>query len=226
MPSPKPIRLASKSVRCRELQERMLALDGFQGTMAFTLEEALWLASHGAEDLLVAYPSTDRRALRELTSCEARVTVMVDSVEHLELIEQACIGARGGPLRVCIDVDCGWWLLGGRMRVGVKRSPVHTPHQATALARAIVSRDRLRLVGIMAYEAQIAGVGDSPSGRPLRTAAIRAMQARSARELDTPARGDRGGGVGDRGAGGRAAGVRQWRRHGQREEHGVGAGDH
>ena len=35
----------------------------------------------------------------------------------------------------------------------------------------------------MAYEAQIAGLGDAPPGRPLRGAAIRAMQARSAREL-------------------------------------------
>jgi D-serine deaminase-like pyridoxal phosphate-dependent protein len=41
----------------------------------------------------------------------------------------------------------------------------------------------MRLVGLMAYEAQIAGVGDAPAGRPLRGAAIRAMQARSAREL-------------------------------------------
>jgi len=35
----------------------------------------------------------------------------------------------------------------------------------------------------MAYEAQIAGVGDRPPGRPLLGAAVRAMQAASAREL-------------------------------------------
>jgi D-serine deaminase-like pyridoxal phosphate-dependent protein len=35
----------------------------------------------------------------------------------------------------------------------------------------------------MAYEAQIAGVGDTPPGRPLRGRAIRFMQERSAREL-------------------------------------------
>ena len=29
--APKPIRLASKSLRCRELQERVLARDGFSG---------------------------------------------------------------------------------------------------------------------------------------------------------------------------------------------------
>jgi D-serine deaminase-like pyridoxal phosphate-dependent protein len=84
---------------------------------------------------------------------------------------------------VCIDVDAGWWLFGGRVRIGVKRSPVHTPEQAVELARAILSREGLRLVGLMAYEAQIAGLGDSPPGRPLRAALIRAVQGRSAREL-------------------------------------------
>jgi D-serine deaminase-like pyridoxal phosphate-dependent protein len=181
--APKPIRLASKSLRCRAVQERVLARTGFAGTLAFTLPEALWLASHGARDLVVAYPSTDSDALRELLA-GAPVTVMVDCVEQLELIERAADGAVAvGPIRVCIDVDAGWWPLGGRVRIGVKRSPVHTVEQAVALARAIVVRDGLRLVGLMAYEAQIAGLGDAPPGRPLRAAAIRLLQARSAREL-------------------------------------------
>jgi D-serine deaminase-like pyridoxal phosphate-dependent protein len=196
----RPIRLASKSVRCRALQERVLARDGFRGTLAFTVGEALWLRSHGFDDLLVAYPSADRKALSALAE-RARgeggiaagdqtdgrgaeqVTVMVDSVDQLELIERSGAGAAGGPVRVCIDLDAGWWTLGGRLRVGVKRSPVHGPEQAAALARAIVGRDAFRLVGVMAYEAQIAGLGDSPPGRPLRARALRAVQARSAREL-------------------------------------------
>ena len=196
----RPIRLASKSVRCRALQERVLAREGFRGTLAFTLPEALWLASHGFDDLVVAYPTADTRALRSLAEAPrveggvaagdrqdrrggAQVAVMVDSVDQLELIERAGASADAGPVRVCIDVDAGWWTLGGRIRVGVKRSPVHTPDQAAALARAIVDRDGLQLVGIMAYEAQIAGLGDTPPGRPLRARAVRAVQARSAREL-------------------------------------------
>jgi D-serine deaminase-like pyridoxal phosphate-dependent protein len=180
--APKPIRLASKSVRCRALQDRVLASGGFRGTLAFTLPEALWLASLGASDLLVAYPSADREALRELAD-GAPVTVMVDSVEQLEVIEAAIGRQPQRPIRVCIDIDSSWWPLGGRVRVGVKRSPVHTREQALALASAILSRGSLRLVGLMAYEAQIAGLGDAPPGRPLRARAIRAMQARSAREL-------------------------------------------
>ncbi len=179
----KPIRLASKSLRCRSLQERVLARPGFRGTLAFTLPEALWLASHGADDLLVAYPTADTSALGELAQGEAPVTVMVDSVEQLDLIERAASGRGSEPIRVCIDLDVGWWLLGGRLRVGVKRSPVHTLEQTVALARVVLARERFKLVGLMAYEAQIAGLGDAPPGRPLRAAAIRALQSRSAREL-------------------------------------------
>jgi len=182
--APKPIRLASKSLRCRALQERTLDREGFRGTLAFTLPEALWLASHGTSDLLVAYPTADAHALRTLVGPErdVLVTLMVDSVEQLDLIE-AAVGRERRQLRVCMDVDAGWHALGGRVRVGVKRSPVHTPQQAVELARAIVARRAFRLVGLMMYEAQIAGLGDAPPGRPLRARAIRAIQSLSAREL-------------------------------------------
>src|SRR4051794_25893089 len=42
-----PVRLASKSVRCRNLMERARHA-GMQGILAFTLPEAMWLAEHGA----------------------------------------------------------------------------------------------------------------------------------------------------------------------------------
>jgi D-serine deaminase-like pyridoxal phosphate-dependent protein len=206
----KPIRLASKSLRCRALQERVLARAGFRGTLAYTLPEALWLAENGFDDIVVAYPTADEdalgalaRACAETASGEARpdvsraapaapaglsaigrISVMVDCVEQLEMIARASASAGASArVRVCIDVDASWPILGGRAYVGVKRSPVRTAEQAAALAREIVARDGLRLVGIMAYEAQIAGVGDDPAGHPLRGAAIRAMQRRSAREL-------------------------------------------
>jgi D-serine deaminase-like pyridoxal phosphate-dependent protein len=174
------LRLASKSVRCRALQRR--ALDaGFRGQLCFTLSEALWLADQGFDDLVVAYPTADRAALRALAHGPHRgaIAIMVDSRAHLDLIE----AAGGGPVRVCLDVDAGWWLLGGRIRIGVKRSPVRTPEQAAALAAEAVARPGVELVGLMAYEAHIAGVGDAPPGRRVYGAAIRAVQRASAREL-------------------------------------------
>src|SRR6201982_3778551 len=105
-----PLRLASKSVRVRALAERALA-GGFRGTLCFTLPEALWLASLGWDDLVVAYPTVDRAALRQLAAVRDRVTVMVDSVQHLDLLE----ASGAGPVKVCIDVDAGYRALGGRV---------------------------------------------------------------------------------------------------------------
>ncbi|WP_212245314.1 amino acid deaminase/aldolase, partial [Catenulispora pinistramenti] len=185
----KPIRVASKSVRCRSLLAEVLSLPGYRGVLGFTLPEALWLAGNGFDDIVVAYPSTDRAAYAELAgdpAALAAVTVMVDSPDHLDLIEKAVAGAPDGPaapIRVCIDIDAAFHAAGGRVRLGARRSPLHTPAQVAAMAREILRRDGFKLTGLMAYESQIAGVGDAPPGRPLRGAAIRAMQSRSAREL-------------------------------------------
>jgi D-serine deaminase-like pyridoxal phosphate-dependent protein len=190
----KPIRVASKSVRCRALLEMALATEGFGGVMAFTLPEALWLADEGvSDDILVAYPTVDRTALARLARDEraaATVTVMVDCAEHLDLIQSAVRtpgdGAgtgSGHPIRVCIDIDAAWRPAGGRVRIGALRSPVHTMEEAAALAREIVHRPGLRLVGLMAYESQIAGVGDNPPGKPLFSRAIRFVQSQSRVEL-------------------------------------------
>ena len=179
-----PIRLASKSVRCRALQERVLAHDGFRGTLAFTLPEALWLAAEGFDDLVVAYPTADRGALRALAEGVARerISVMVDSTEHLDFIA-AAVGPGRPAVRVSIDVDAGWAPLGGRVRIGARRSPLRTAEQAQGLARAIVAHPAVELDGLMAYEAQIAGVGDRPPGRPVMGLLLRGVQALSAREL-------------------------------------------
>ncbi|HET8862720.1 MAG TPA: amino acid deaminase/aldolase [Solirubrobacterales bacterium] len=184
----KPIRVASKSLRCRALLERILRSDsGFEGLMTFTLPETLWLAEQGFENLLLAYPTTDTEALRELALRSAAnpgdaPIVMVDCNEHLEMIESV-LGSGAAPVRVCIDLDASWWTLRGRVKVGPKRSPVHTIEQTVGLAREIDSRPQLELAALMAYEGQIAGVGDQPPGRRLRGSAIRFMQRRSAAEL-------------------------------------------
>jgi D-serine deaminase-like pyridoxal phosphate-dependent protein len=183
----KPIRVASKSVRCRDLLARILSRPGFAGTMTFTLPETLWLAEQGFEDLLLAYPTTDSGALEELALRSAAnpglaPIVTVDSTEHLDQIESV-LGAGAQPMRVCVELDASWWAAGGRVKVGAKRSPVHSPAQALELAREIERRPKIDLVALMAYEGQISGVGDRPPGQRLRGVVIRFMQRRSAAEL-------------------------------------------
>lgn len=192
-----PIRVASKSVRCRSLLEAMLEHDvrkhpawpgaprgspGFRGLMTFTLAESLWLHGHGFHDLLLAYPTADRSALAELARLEGEGTpiLMVDSIAQLDYIE-AAVGTAGRPIRVCIDVDVGWWPLRGRIKVGVKRSPLRTPDHARALAREIGARPRFEAAALMGYEAHIAGLGDL--GSRLQGPLIRLMKRRSAAEI-------------------------------------------
>jgi len=178
------IRLASKSVRSRDLIQRVLKRQGYRGVLAFTLPEALLLAEDH-EDVVIGYPTADRTALQQLAKDEqaaSRVTLMIDSVAQLDFIDEA-VGVAHPRLRLCIDLDASLELAGGRIHLGPHRSPVHTPHQAAALAQAIQSRQGFHLAGVMSYEGQIAGMGDNQPGSPLKRAALRAMQRLSAREL-------------------------------------------
>ncbi|MFC7342505.1 alanine racemase [Saccharopolyspora griseoalba] len=180
-----PIRIATKSVRCRELIARALGAPGFVGLMCYSLDEALWLHAEGlSDDLLVAYPTADRAALRRLAAdpaAAAAITIMVDSAEHLDLVD-AAVGPDRAPVRVCLELDASWRPVPGA-HLGTRRSPLHTAAQAGRFAEQIARRSGFRLVGLMAYEGQIAGLGDAPAGRPLRGAALRWVQRRSAAEL-------------------------------------------
>ncbi|MEU7555661.1 amino acid deaminase/aldolase [Streptomyces sp. NPDC044571] len=181
----KPVRVASKSVRCRALLERVLARPGFAGTMSYTLAESVWLARSGFEDVLLAYPSADRAGFAELAGdpkLAAAVTVMVDDLAQLELIDRARDGGSQ-EIRVCLELDTALHLLGGRIRVGARRSPLREPAQLAELARAVAARPGFRVVGLMGYEGHVAGVGDALAGRPLRSRAIRLMQGAARKEL-------------------------------------------
>ena len=184
----KPIRVASKSVRCREVLELIDARDErFRGLLCFTVAEALMLAEAGRTDLVVAYPSIDRRAISELaqlaaTDPDAAPTLMVDEAIQLDRIEGA-VGRGPTPIRVAIDVDVGFSALRGALQIGPKRSPIRTPKAARALAEEIDGRPGLELDGLMAYEGQIAGVGDSTPGHALRNLGIKRMQRASIAEI-------------------------------------------
>ncbi|MEV7781657.1 alanine racemase [Kitasatospora sp. NPDC088351] len=180
----KPVRVASKSVRCRALLERVLAMDGFAGVMSFTLAESLWLARSGLRDILLAYPSADRAGFAELTADPgpaAAVTVLLDDPAQLDLIDATRAG--DAEVRVCLELDTALHLLGGRIRVGARRSPLRTPEDLAAFAELVQLRPGFRVVGLMAYEGHVAGVGDRVPGRPVRSRLIRLMQSAARAEL-------------------------------------------
>ena len=179
-----PLRLASKSVRVPALMRRALARDGFHGVLAYTLAEALWLEEHEVtDDLLVAYPTVDRAALGELVvspRAAARVTLMVDDVAHLDVVDSVR-SSRAVPVRVAVDVDAGLQV-GGR-HVGPKRSPLHDAADVLALAREVVARPGFTLVGAMTYEGQVAGVPDDVPTARARSLAVRRLKSASVAQL-------------------------------------------
>jgi D-serine deaminase-like pyridoxal phosphate-dependent protein len=182
----KPIRVASKSVRCRELLRTVLSRPGFHGLMAYTLPEAIWLVRTGVtDDVLMGYPIADRSALADLVADERlanAITLMIDSSDQLDLIDAVIAPGRRPVLRICLDLDASWrpW---GLAHIGVRRSPLHTPEAIGDLAATVANRAGFRLVGVMSYEAQIAGLGDAPLGRPIYGRMLRLVQARSYQDL-------------------------------------------
>lgn len=174
----KPIRVASKSLRVRQLLSHVLDQPGFNGILAFTLPEALWLHSQGHRDIVVAYPTADVDALQQLRDGEearGNITVMIDDAAQLKLIP------RGpGQVRIAVELDASW-RPNRRLTIGALRSPVRDPDGLAALARHVVARSDLKLVGLMAYEGQIAGVADAGGSAYRR--AVRAMKTASAKEL-------------------------------------------
>lgn len=182
-PSGKTLRVASKSVRHVGLTRRILegGRGVFQGLMCFTLEEACFLADEGLDDLLVAYPSVGgtggdgpgrSSALDEIARRVADghvIRLMADHEAHLSAY--AAAGARAGTtIEVLLDVDVAYQPLSG-LRLGVLRSPIRSAARVAELTRAARSMDGVKLVGLMGYEAHVAGLPDeNPFSRAMNPA--------------------------------------------------------
>ena len=170
------IRVATKSVRVRSIIQATLRRDGFAGVMSYSLPESNWLADDGVNDILLAYPTVNTLGLKDLVADERRakaITLMVDSIEALDFIDSV-IGTEHFTVRLCIDVDASLRMFG--FHLGVRRSPLRRPNKVGKLAAAIAARPGYKLVGVMFYDAQIAGLPDSSAG-------VRFVKSRSNKEL-------------------------------------------
>ena len=170
--SGKKLRVASKSIRVPELLKRILEKGGpsLRGLLTYTVEETVFLHSLGFRDLVVAYPTLQYSDLRIATpllkSDPAAITFMVDSAVHLGFLSDFhSREALVGRMDICIDVDMSYRPFG--IHLGVRRSPLRSLEQLSALLDELEKHPNLRLRGMMGYEAQIAGLGDSNPFAPL-----------------------------------------------------------
>lgn len=181
----KPIRVASKSVRVPALLRRALGHEGIRGILSFTLREALWLYEQGiSDDIVVAYPTVDRTALGRLVAspgAASAITLMVDDPAHLDLVDSTR-HSLAVPIRVAIDVDAGLRI--GGQHVGPKRSPLQDPGSVVALAHRIIERRGFRLVGVMTYEGQVAGLPDVVPSQRARSLIVRGLKQATHSQLE------------------------------------------
>lgn len=192
----KPVRLVSKSLRNLEVIQHLLRRHaGFQGVMCFHPGEACWLSEQGLDDLLVAYPSLQASLLDAVVAQVAqgkRIVLMVDSVAHVDAIvasvtrwqqrQGSDLSAPGSLVQpLCLDLDLSTPLPG--LHFGVHRSPVNSVKSALALYEYIAVQPCLKLVGVMGYEAQIAGVADNLPHNPLHNLAVTQLKAWSRRRV-------------------------------------------
>ncbi len=169
-----PIRLATKSLRAPYLIERALARGApeLAGVLSYSVREAEALFARGIDDLFVAYPPSIRRGDEQdlaraarLAAAGARLVLAVDAEVTIERAEEEARRA-GTKLELALCVDVSLELAGGRVHLGVRRSPLREPHAIVSLARSIAAHEHLSFAGLLAYEAQVAGLPDrSPYAR-------------------------------------------------------------
>ncbi|MEN3041016.1 MAG: alanine racemase [Bacteroidia bacterium] len=177
-----PIRVATKSIRCVSILRRIFSYSQrFQGLLCMSARESLYLAREGFDDFLIGYPfyqQAEVEAFRTLLESGKKAIAIVDSPAHVEVLQKALEGTN---LRasVCMEVDVSsdWKVL----YFGVRRSPIKTAEKAVELARFIQKQSHLELIGLMAYEAQIAGVGERQVG--WKGPVIRSLKALSWKEV-------------------------------------------
>ncbi len=176
----KRIRVASKSLRCVAAIRRVLEADAcFQGIMCYTAREAAYLADLGLQDLLIGYPawnSADIAAVARATAGGARITLMIDSIEHIEQIERVAEQYHV-RLPVCLDIDMSVDFPG--IYFGVRRSPLRESGDVRPLIERLKHSEHVWLDGVMGYEAQIAGLGDHVPGQAAKNVVVQRLKKRS-----------------------------------------------
>ncbi len=184
----KKLRVATKSVRCLELLRYITERggDAIGGLMTFHARETAWLFDAGYTDLLLAYPTlqaSDAELIADINARGGSAAVVVDCPQHLALLDKAA-HAKQTRIPIVVEVDVAYRPLGSRLHVGVRRSPLRSVEDVKVLLRRAELLPGLEMRGLMAYEAHIAGLGDSAPGQRLSNAALRLMKARARAQVE------------------------------------------
>lgn len=180
----KKIRVATKSLRVPQLIRRVLdSSEVFQGLMCYSPREMVYMSQQGFDDLLMGYPiwnEADITPICEELKKGKKLVLMIDSLAHVNHLQ--AIGEKNGVvIPVCLDVDMSSDYPG--LHFGVWRSSVRKAEDSIPVIDALLNADNVTLDGLMGYEAQVAGLGDSVEGQPLKNLVVRLLRSSSIKEI-------------------------------------------
>lgn len=182
----KLIRLATKSIRSVPVLRYLVQNLGERcsGLMCFHLEEVLWLCEQLETSFLMGYPQTptlvQAQKLAAKISDGARIIQMVDSLEQVAQLDDLA-QKNQCVFDICLDLDMSLKLPG--LNFGVFRSPVDSKEKVDLFFSQIKNFSNIRLVGLMGYEAQIAGVGDKIYKNPIMNGVIGVLKKLSHKKI-------------------------------------------
>lgn len=180
----KSIRIASKSIRSVAILKMLLEQSPTMiGVMSYSAEETLFLLENEIQNILIGYPIVNKEHIRQLCvkiATGAQVTFMVDSIEHIQIIE-ACAAAIPTTVNVCIDIDMSSKF--PFIYFGVYRSSINTLAQLKTLVQYIKSTSHIKIHGLMGYEAQIAGLPDQVASKGFMNRVISFLKKKSIAEI-------------------------------------------
>ncbi|WP_342511535.1 amino acid deaminase/aldolase [Sporosarcina sp. FSL K6-1522] len=186
----KGIRIATKSVRSIQLLQYIAErLNHPVGWMTFDLRETHYLLENGFDDLLLGYPQYEKDAVERIIPFirEGRTVIfMIDRLEQWQWLES--IGQEHAIVfEVCVDLNLSTDFK--MLYFGTKRSALQTVDDVAALVRSGASFTHTTIIGVMGYEAQIAGVADLPvvSWQKLLIKRLKALSYKGVRKFRTDA---------------------------------------
>lgn len=180
----KKIRIASKSIRCIPVLKKIVEFNKiFQGIMCYALPEAVFLSKHGFDDILMGYPAMQEKYIAE--ACEEiqkgkKITLMVDCIAHAQKINDIAANFNIS-ISICLDLDMSSSF--PLLYFGVHRSPLKNKKQVSALVDKISHLKNVEIVGLMGYEAQIAGLGDNYPSQVFNNAVVKLLKKKSVLEI-------------------------------------------
>lgn len=180
----KTIRIASKSIRCKYVLKHILSYGTpYAGIMAYHPKEAYDLSQYGFDDILLGYPVFDEGdigfVLNEIYNGKT-IRFMCDHIEQIKHLNRLA-NFKGVVAEFLLDIDMSTDFPG--LHFGVYRSPLHNLEDVKNIYKSITSLKNVRLVGIMGYEAQIAGLGDNVTGKQIKNKVIRMLKYRSIKDV-------------------------------------------